>query len=99
MQNDVITTLCNGRVNCDPRTMYKELGDIKSNPDNVPFQITYETESKDNYITLFNETIVPCYKAVNVSLILLLLFHRFDSIENDIKSFLLSGYNKNVLSN
>lgn len=67
MHTDAMAALCNGRANCDPRMMYKELGDIKSNPYNVPFQITYETESMDNY-TLFNETTVPCYKAVNVSL-------------------------------
>ncbi|XP_055296327.1 NPC intracellular cholesterol transporter 1-like isoform X2 [Sitodiplosis mosellana] len=60
----VISSLCMGEDRCDPRTLYTGIGDVAENPEYVPFQITYKTEPMDNY-TLFNETTIPCYKAVN----------------------------------
>lgn len=60
-----ISSLCEKEDNCDPKTMFKFVGDVKAN-EYVPFQIDFVTEPIDDY-TLFNETTIPCYQAVNVS--------------------------------
>lgn len=54
-----------GASRCSPKKWFEFMGDAAGNP-YVPFQITYITEPKPDYIQL-DPPIVPCNKAVNVS--------------------------------